>query len=172
MPSIYDHVFPTLPREVRPRDLKVEAAKIPYAGWDPVDLATAYANADREKDRLKELVSAVQVTLDALEDLLIVTHEAAEEHHSRLAWGSYGAAPNALRLATGDKLEVRKEISVKITDPAALNDWAKETDDSLRTVNAQRVAALTREMLARGEEEPPGTFPATWKKIVFTAAKT
>lgn len=164
MASIYDAVFPKLKRAPTERDEALEQRKQELAGSSATELAASYAGWRKVKAEIEKELAAANFQLEAVEALLIDSEEADVEE-----WGAYGASPNTLRRANGDKIEVRTEISVRALDHDTVREWFKEQGlERMLTVNASTLAGHVKKMLLSGDPEPPGTEATTWKKIHFT----
>jgi hypothetical protein len=133
--------------------------------WDPVRLAERYAKARREQERIgKELY---QANLDeaVLLKMLVDSYQASED-----GWGTHGATPETIRLATGDSIRLQPEPVLKIDDREQWRAFCLQDADLAATMNPhwQKANSLMKERLLRDEEPPPGT--SVWKRwrAVFT----
>lgn len=167
MASMYASVFPRLPREEPPRSEKLDVAKQLLAGLTVVELATEYARLRGEKERINEHLSACNLHIEAVEQLLIESQDRRDAE-----WGAYGAGENMLRLMNGDKIEARPEIYCSVSDRDALRAWiVSEGLERHLMVNTQTLNGIVRPMLKDGLSEPPGVSPVVRTNIFFTAKK-
>lgn len=167
----YDALLPSLPK-LQPEDLayqaRVEKVKETLApNATPADLATGYANARRDKDRINEQLSIINLRIAAYEQLLAASQEAEEE-----GWGAYGAKPNAIRLSNGDVVRIQREPQGKVIDKEAFRQWciANGYERQLQ-LWPSTMNALVKERLLAGDPTPEGCEVGVYDKVVFEAFK-
>lgn len=184
-PGKYDgilHKLPKLPVELTPGETvgyqdKVEQVKDEIRhdkGFDltAVGLGKEYASLRAEKDEAKAQLSAVNLRLEAVTQMLIASQEQAAQEEVMDGWGQYGASVNSLRLVSGDVLRVQPEPYVIVEDRDTFRDWCIEKG-MIRSLMLPWTTtnSLTKERLLNGEGEPPGTKAYIKTSIVFTAMK-
>jgi hypothetical protein len=165
----YADVVPDLPRlapESVPYQERVDEVKKELETLNTISLAERYTELRREKDRIKELESLVNLHLEAVTQMLVASQDAGDA-----GWGQYGVGKNALRLASGDTIRVKSEPYGKVLDKEAFRQWcvANGYERQLQlwptTTNA-----ITKERLLAGENLPDGIEVFRKDSLVFTAA--
>lgn len=164
MPSKYDpilHKLKPIPYEIANKDKgvdfqdKVNIVKVDIISKNPGGvkadkLGLMYHNLRAKKEKLKDELSTIEIALEATTQLLV---DSAEDP----AWGAYGAPKNALRLVSGEKIEVRPEPYSTVFDRDLVRQWAmSEGLERLLTINWQTINSITKELLLKGKAEPPG----------------
>ena len=97
----------------------------------------------QEKKALEARISEINVTLDALSQLMIKDLE--------------GDGLDAIRLADGTLLSIKDEPYTSIEDRDKFLAWIHESgQDSLLTVHYQTMNAIAKDRLQQGKTLPPG----------------
>lgn len=131
-------------------------------------LANKYRLLRSEKEHFKSELYTTEMYLAACEQLLVASNQADDPD-----WGQYGATSNMLRLANGDKIEVRAEPYAAIEDRDKVREWAiKEGLERLLALPWQTLNDQMKQRLLKGESEPDGVKAFYINKIVFTRNKT
>jgi ABC-type transporter Mla MlaB component len=130
-------------------------------------MAALYSVARAEKEVIALQLSAANVKIAALEQLLMESQDQGAD-----GWGKYGVADNALRMEDGTTIRVQAEPYGKVVDKEAYRLWciANGYETQLQ-LWPSRTNAIIKERLLHGEAEPDGTEAYSYKKIVFTSAK-
>lgn len=110
------------------------------------ELARRYADVRFEKAQLDAEKSKLQVTIDALEQLMIQSWERDED-----GWGAYGASPNVLRLKDGASVQIEPQPEGKVEDPEAFRLWCLAPPD-VCMICGGREDALGHEATDEGPE--------------------
>lgn len=143
----YDKVIGKLPKagpegepkfrekvEQRKREL-IEAAGV----LKPAAVAQQYTRARAEKDEIAERASAVEVDVQALDELM---HTIFEEE-----------GLSSLKLADGSSVTVGREPNASVVDKAALVKWAKANGyEAMLSMAWQSVNAIAKSFLEEGGE--------------------
>ena len=151
---------------------KVEAMKLlfmenPEFQLTPSNLAKEYSKYRKAKDAAEEEVSACNLMIEMLSQMLAATQEANNPE-----WGAYGASDNTLRLVTGDKIEVRKEPYAVVEDKDANREWAiKNGLERMLGLPWQTINSIAKQRLLVGEAEPDGVKTFVKTKIIYTKMK-
>lgn len=147
---------------------KVDAEKQDtYAGFSTSDLASEYIDMRALKARIEGELSRVNLSLEAVSQMLISTQEEGEGD-----WGRYGVKDNALRLSSGETLRVQTEPYAKVVDKEAFRQWCVDHGyERQLQLWPTTMNAIVKERLLAGENEPAGTEAYSYSKIVFNAAK-
>jgi hypothetical protein len=164
----YDEVKKTL-KKAEPEDtayqLKVVEEKTRLSAAtdiNPEALAALYFAARDVDDRIEEERYANQITLNAIEQLLIESANRAEA-----GWGLYGAKPNQVKLSTGDSVFVRSEPKGKVVDKEQFRLWCiKNGLGHELQLWPTRMNAIVKERLLAGATVPEGTAAQLIEKVV------
>ena len=166
----YDVILPGLPIEpmTDPDDLKkqekIDLEKATVTNRDPVLLAQTYIRLRAEKELLALKLSALNVKVEAYEQLLTASENAKEP-----AWGRYGAKPNALRLPSGDTIRIQPEPYGKVIDREAFRLWCiKNGYERQLQLWPSTMSLLVKERLVVGQPEPDGTEGFRYFKVILT----
>jgi hypothetical protein len=162
----YDAVLPGLPK-LPPSDLdrqeKIEQAKREITNRDAVALADGYIKLRAVKDEYNEVLSTINLRIEAYEQLLAESQEAKAE-----GWGRYGVKENALRLPTGDTVRIQLEPYGKVVDKDTFREWCLEHGyGNQLQLWPSTMNAIVKERLLAGEPEPDGTEAYAYTKIVL-----
>ena len=177
MPGKYDAILPSLPSmpvENQSYQDKVEQVKAALtagsdAGCTPtaLDLAQLYAQLRATKDVLEDQVSAINLQLEAVTQLLVASQDAGEE-----GWGAYGVEDNAIRMADGSTIRVQFDITGQVKDKEAYRLWCLENGYGQKMqLWPTTTNAIVKERLMAGEPEPAGVQAFKRNKLVFVGAK-
>ncbi len=132
-----------------------------------IDMAKLYRQLRKDQDRIKAELSACNLELEAVTQLLIDTQERAAK-----GWGEYGAAGNMMRLSTGDTLRVSSEPYTVAEDKDAIREYFMKNDmERLLSPPWQTLNSLNKDRLLNGEPELPGTKLYVKTGITFTEFK-
>lgn len=169
-PGKYDHIIPKLPRyeptdaEELSRQDSINALKDEITDRTPVKLAALYAEMRKEKDELKEQLSVVELTVEALEQLLIASQEKGEP-----GWGLYGANEKTIRLPSGASIRTEAGIYAKVIDKEKFRLWCIANDyENQLQLWPSVMAAVTKERLLAGEPEPDGVEATGTTSLKFS----
>ena len=188
----YDRVLsnlPTLPPEDDSYQAKVNEAKSTLRAAEthtPESLARAYQamrlgtgpmpkQEQRDqlvsllgKEGLEDLLYDANLKLEALEQLLIESHDGDET-----GWGQYGAKPNAVRLSSGATIRVQVEPTGKVLDKEKFRQWclANGLEQKLQ-LWPSTMKSIAKERLLAGATMPDGVEVYTMSKIVYVKAET
>jgi hypothetical protein len=142
-----------------PRDAgyqaEVDAAKQDYQGDRSAEgLAGEYARLRGERDVLDEQLRALNVRVNAAEQML---------------WDALEASGlEAVRLKSGKNISMTRDVTVAVEDREAFNTWIREQHlESLFTVHAGKVLSMTKERLLAGEVLPAGVKVGSIKKTNY-----
>lgn len=106
-------------------------------------LGAAFNKVRAEKDELNDQLGDVNISLEALSQLLIDGLEAT--------------GLTSIRLEDGSTLTIKDEPYSKVTDREKYVDWVRAQGlDTLLQVNFMSTNALVKERLENGEEAPDG----------------
>jgi len=89
------------------------------------ELVAAYAGRRDEQEQVAATVSRLNLEIEMLSQLIQSSQERKAE-----GWGDYGVQGNALRLANGDTIRVRKEPYGQVTDKEAFRRWCVAPPDA------------------------------------------
>jgi hypothetical protein len=154
----YQEVAKRLPK-AEPKDgafqERVNKAKDEYRGdRTPSTLATKYAALRREKDELAEKESALNLQIAAVEQLMWDAFETGEVE--------------SLSLVGGGSVSVSDDVTAAVEDRAGLMAWVKKQGlESLLTLPAPTLLAMTKERVLAGDVLPDGVRVGTYKKTNF-----
>lgn len=109
-------------------ELTVDKTTGEFLPLTPEDLARQYADVRFQKSMLDQQKSALQVTLDALEQLLIASWEAEES-----GWGAYGSSPNVVKTKEGSAVQIEPLPEGKVENPEAFRLWCVAPPDICMT---------------------------------------
>lgn len=140
-----------------------------FKGRQPTapELAKAYAALRREEQELKLASSTNYLAQEAITQMMVESQNRGEE-----GWGQYGAAPNTMVLASGDRLRIDIEPYAQVVDKDANRLWAvKEGLERLLSLPWATINKLAKERLLAGQPEPPGVKTFKKRTVVFTAFK-
>ncbi len=161
MPGKYDHVIADLPRIIGEEPAfqqKIDAVKREIVAREPrhaSNFALQYAMVRRQKDKLKEELSKLEISLQAYEQLIIEQFE--------------NEATKSLTLDDGDNIRTQPEPYLKVEDKELFRQWCvaqgHEREMHLWPSTAN---AMLKERLLEGEAEMPGTRAYVRTKVVFT----
>ena len=169
VPGKYDAVLPSL-KPLPPADAgyqeKVDRAKEQITDRAATALAAEYARLRAEKDKANAALSAINLRIEAYEQLLAESQESRAE-----GWGQFGVKDNALRLASGETVRIQKEPYGKVADKEAFRLWciANGYERQLQ-LWPSTMNALVKERLLTGEEPPDGTEAFSYVKVMFVKA--
>lgn len=143
MASKYSEVVKKLaPLEI-PRNERVEAIREKYIGFDPIDLAKAYAAARKVKELCDTEAKSANETIDAIVSVLVPAFE--------------GADITTIKLDTGQSVSVGPLPRATVEDRDVFREWCKKNGYE-RELNLawQTTDTITKELLLQGLPEPDG----------------
>jgi len=146
--------LPALPTADPTYQERVDLAMDDYAGQTSPQLVAAYIDLRREKDALEEAERAVNLKLEALTQLIVLSFE------------SHGVS--SLTLDSGETVRVQPEPYAQIEDRDLFRAWcmANGLERSL-ALPWTTANAITKERLLNGDTEPPGVRAYLRNKIVL-----
>lgn len=145
------------------RQDKIEQVKTQITNRNPIALASNYIELRATKDSLKATLSAIELRIEAHEQLLATSQNAGEPD-----WGRYGVKPNAIRLATGDTIRIQPEPYGKVLDREQFRLWCiKNGYERQLQLWPSTMNAVVKERLLAGQPEPDGTEAYFYNKIVL-----
>lgn len=170
MASKYASVMPRLkplPASDQTYQDKVDEAKASFYDLSATGLAKDYASWREQKERIEDELREINLFLEAATQLLVASQEEGAD-----GWGQYGASDNALRLASGDKIEIRREPYGQVKDKEAFRQWCVDNGyERQMQLWPTTMNAIVKERLVNGDDLPDGTEVFAKDKIVFTAFK-
>lgn len=168
-PGMYDLLLNGKPKYVEEAttQAKIDAIKDTILTRAPRELAQGYVDARRAKDRVDEELKKMALICTAYEQLLAESQERGGD-----GWGEYGAKDNALRLSSGDLIRIQREPYIYVKDKEAYRLWCI-ANGYVRDLHMwpSKTAAIGKERLKAGQEEPDGCTIHSKPKVFFTAAK-
>ncbi len=115
------------------------------------------------RDGIDDLLSIAQLQVTAYEQLLIESQQQEEP-----GWGNYGAKDNMLRFQNGGSVAVDYEPVGKVLDPSAFRKWLdKNGYGNLLTLHHKTMQGIIKDLLQKGQPEPPGTKAYGYWKITY-----
>lgn len=166
MAGKYDHITPGLPWK-QPDDVKYqqrvddEKPKIreELGEVSAPSLTERYAALREQKDAIEETLSACNLQLEAVTQMIFDQYEADEI--------------SSVKRSDGGSVTVGTEPYARVVDPVALWDWGMEQENIARsfTLNWQTLNSLVKELLLKRLPEPPGVEAVSRKKITFRRGK-
>jgi hypothetical protein len=171
-PGVYDAVLDALPP--RPpddwdRQLEIDKIKegILKEATHPVDIAKTYGMLRREKKVYQDALYALELRIDAHEQLLVDSQEGGAP-----GWGEYGATSKTLRLQNGGSVRVQGEPYGSVNDKESFRLWciANGYERQLQ-LHAGTMNSIVKERVKEGAELPDGVEAFSYKKIYFTDGK-
>jgi hypothetical protein len=125
---------------------------------NPSNLGDVLVEARQEKDRLEGLVKVENLTIAAMEQMLVEQMEASD----------YAS----LKLANGISLSIKDDVYCQVGNKKLFYDWIEETgQQALLTVNYQTMASMTKTSLIDGKPIPPGINTYFKQGITVRGAK-
>jgi len=132
---------------------EVETAKSKIQLTD-TELIQAYVGLRGEKDQADEVLSHINLMLEAYKQLLADAYEAK--------------GITSMKLDTGPSVSIQLEPKAKVEDRDAFREWCIENDLERSLVLPWQTAnALTKERLLKGQPEPDGVTAYIYTKIVL-----
>jgi hypothetical protein len=118
-------------------------------------LAAAYAEVRRRKNALKEQLSALEVEVEAIKQLLVEQFESEDM--------------SSLKLGNGDAVRIQIEPYLVVEVPAKFRKWcvANGFEQSLQ-LPWSTANSMVKGLLLRGKPEPDGTSAYMLSKAVFS----
>lgn len=161
MVSKYAGVVEGLPKqqpEQTERRIAVESVKTELASAALVEVLEVYETLRKQKDELKDDLSALEVRIDAHEEVIIDLYEAE--------------GLQSVTLEGGAKVDCRTEPGAQVEDPELFRQWCVENglERSLRLPPAS-ANSLVKERLLHGETLPDGVQAFARTTVFFTRAK-
>lgn len=152
--------LPKLPSSDAGFQEKVMARKRELIDNDPLKmrsasaLAAEYRRLRDSKDEVEQVVSRLNLELEAIGQLLIQQYEADDT--------------SSIALATGGSVSTQLEPYAQVTDRDACRTWAIENGlERSLALPWQTANAIVKERLLKGEPEPPGMKAFVRTKIVL-----
>lgn len=140
-----------------------EPAGPPLSSLETDLLARLYAYHRAEEERLALIVKQNDLTLSALEQLLVLRQEMQSGD-----WGRYGVKSNALRLASGQTIRIQAEPIGQVTDREAFRRWCLRNGYELKLqLWPSTMNAIVKERALAGDPLPDGTDVFSRTKVVF-----
>ncbi len=135
--------------------------------YTPESLARLYAKVRSELDALENVRYWRQVRANALEQMLIESHE-----QDMPGWGRYGAGADTVKLPSGSRIDVGIEPDVKVEDKERFRKWciANGLEGALQ-LWPSTTASITKERLLAGVALPDGVAVTVRQKIKFRKPK-
>ena len=146
MPGQLSHLKTTLDRvsEEPGRQAELDKVKEELKDQNIGDIAAAYRKWYDEKEKLKELESALNTKLEAAGQLLVQNLESQGLEQMRTTDGS-------------TTLFIKDDVYCKQENRAEYLDWIKKNDmEDLLTVHYSTMNAQTTDRLIKGQQVPPG----------------
>ena len=152
--------LPPLQPDDKPYQDKVEEVKSEISKrFTSKEFLKCYCEMRKVKDEARDLLSAANLELEAVSQLLIEQFE-TEGIESK-------------KLDTGESLGIHPEPYPVINDPEKFRVWCLEQglEQSMK-LPWQSTAAIVKERLLGGEPEPPGVSTFANNKIIFRKARS
>lgn len=152
----WDEAVKTLPKigEEANYQFRVDQAKAEIADRDPSSLAATFVDLRLRKDAIEDGLSAVNLRIKAVEQLLTDAYEAA--------------GITATKLLDGSSVSKQLEPVAQVTDDVAFWQWCQDNDlGKLMKLPYQTANSLVKDRLTRGEPTPPGVAAYVRTKIVL-----
>lgn len=160
----YEHIIdklPPRPLEENPgRQEKLDAIKAkmeadPDFKHSAAFIADQYADIRAEKDAIDDVLSEVQLRLDATVQLLIAQYEAE--------------GVRSVHLESGEAPRVETLPYAKVVDPEAFRLWClKEGLERKMSLHPSTTQSLAKDRFLAGEPDPPpGIELSRWTKVVL-----
>lgn len=172
-PSTYAHIVPGLPElpveadKQQTLDIFKESIRKQLGELTPQNLLKHYTALRRRQDELKDEISTVYLALEAATQLIVDSNKRQED-----GWGTYGAAPNTLIAANGDRIRVDVEPYASLVDKDANRQWAvAEGLERMLMLPWSTINSITKKRLLAGQPEPPGVKTFKKQTIVYTEFK-
>lgn len=132
----------------------------------PESLAKLYIKLRTELDELEAVRYDRQVRLNAIEQMLINSHEANQP-----GWGLYGSAEHTVKLASGACIDVLAEPDAKVIDKEAFRLWCIQNGlEGKLQLWPSTMAAIASERLLAGMAPPDGVDVKVRSKIKYRKA--
>jgi hypothetical protein len=138
--------------------LRLEALEPLATPAKAADLALRYRTLRAYKELTEELLSRLDLAIEAVEDEGVTVYE--------------GDGTASLKLDTGDTVRVQPEVYSSVEDKAAFQTWCKENgfEPQLQLL-WQTMNSVTKQRLLEGLEPPAGVKASVKSKFVLTKAK-
>jgi hypothetical protein len=156
----YSHITPHLPPK-QPDDAdyqkRVDDAKVAIVERTASTLAERYAALRVEKDAADDALSAINLQLEATTQLIVDQFEQD--------------GLTSVKLDGGQSVTVGYEPYSVVSDRDALWEWGMDPNQGNMarafTLNWQLLNSLVKDLLLKGEPEPPGVTATSRSKITF-----
>ena len=150
---------PSMWRETVNKLKDTAKAMMDVASTNPVALKNAYRKARAEKDALDEKSSKVNAKIAALEELIAENAKATERD------GPY-------HFDDGARIEVSDQLSVKCEDNDKVLGWVRKQGlERLLSLNATRLASMTKDAIENGTEVPDGVAISSYQQVKYVSPK-
>jgi hypothetical protein len=136
--------------------------------WTPTRLAHRYTQFRNEKDAIEAELSRVNLELETVTRMLIDSYNAEEAD-----WGTYGASKETVKLPSGDSVRLEPGPHLKVEDKEKFRQYCLKVPDlaAAMAIPWQTGNSLMKELLLKGQPEPPGTKAYRRFKVVYTPFK-
>lgn len=131
------------PKVVETNDGDLQILSPPLIQLSKVEKARRYCELRDQKDRLEDQISDINVSLEALSQLMIAEME--------------NEGTDLFRLDSGDSLSIKDEPYSSVNERPKFIEWINSTNQQdLLSVNYQTMNSMVKNRLEQGLSAPPG----------------
>lgn len=166
-PGKYDEIVKTLKPQEKPvtdNELLIRATKDKITDRDAISLGKAYITLRKQKAKIEDELSDVQVMIEAYERLLSESQE-----RQAAGWGDYGVSDKTLKMVTGGTIRLEPVPRGSVKDVEAFRRWCiKAGYERQLVLHSGTMNSIVKERLVAGMSLPDGVEVFLDTKFVYT----